>query len=220
MRANGAAPGSRARAVAGALAALGATAVLVSGCAGRYRPVSAQDESRILAAWREAVGRTSRLVAARLLYEAAVSQGVLRVHGTLAVRVNAEEVDGRLSGEFGAPLARYEKGELTGEKLQSVRIPARELRWLLAGIWGDGDPQLSGFDGSRALLRWKGSDSAEGVFEVAGKRLVRLDVARVDGNLEVRYSGATTLWPEGIDIAERRTGSAMRLRLIAAEPSP
>jgi len=165
------------------------------------------------------VDKAESVGSANLLYDAAMSQGVVRMKGTLAVQVRADSVRAELSGEFGAPIGRYDGVELTGEKIRSVRIASRELRWLIAGIWAEGTPAVAGASADRVLLRWTDRGRAEGVLDEAAGALSSLRVERTEGDLEAVYGGARDPWPERIELREKRSGSALRLRLLAREPA-
>jgi hypothetical protein len=213
-------PPVRPRIAPGVLSGLALSALLASACASRYGPPAAGQTTAALERWGSALSRSEAAGAANVLYEARVSQGLLKTDGTLALRLRENEVDGSLSGPFGAPIATYRDGELRGEKIRPVSLPARQLRALLAGVWTGAAPEVAGQRGDTVLLRWRGEDAAEGVFDVAREELRSLRIERAEGELEVRFSGRRNPWPDDIAIHEKKTGGSLRLHLISREPAP
>ncbi len=198
-------------------------ALLVPACAGRRQPVfvaAAREEAeRAVAAWREAVARADARGPARLLYDARVSQGPFRMSGTLAVSEKPGSVEAVLSGPFGDPIARYSEGALRGNGIRPIAIEPDELRSLLAGVWrGSSAPRVEGIHGREALLRWSGGEEVEGVLEVEAARFKSIQVTRSEGAITAEYPGDVASWPRRIDLRDRRSGNAMGLALIAAEP--
>lgn len=198
-------------------------ALLVPACAGRRQPVfvaAAREEAeRAVAAWREAVARADARGPARLLYDARVSQGPFRMSGTLAVSEKPGSVEAVLSGPFGDPIARYSEGALRGNGIRPIAIEADELRSLLAGVWrGSSAPRVEGIHGGEALLRWSGGEEVEGVLDMEAARFKSIQVTRSEGAITAEYPGDVASWPRRIDLRDRRSGNAMRLALIAAEP--
>ncbi len=192
--------------------------LLSVGCAARaFSPASPETASRAASVWGDALRRAPLAGDANLLYDAALSQGVLSTRGTLALRLRGEGVAGTLAGPLGAPIATYAGGVLRGEKLLPVRLPERQLRALLAGVWREGDPEVAGQRGSQILLRWPDRPPTDGILDLDRGEIVRLTVRRTEGELEARYSGARAPWPEGIEIDEKRTGSRLKLKLLAQE---
>jgi hypothetical protein len=227
MRAGGAVARSRRasrRGIGCRLACLPLWALFVTACAScaarSFAPASAERAASAVEAWGNAVARAGAPRDANLLYDAAISQGMMRTGGTLAVRLRGERVEGTLAGPFGSPVATYSDGELRGEKLAPVRLPPPELRAVLAGIWIGGAPEIAGENGSEVLLRWTGEDAAEGIFDVGRGELTLLRVERPDGRLEARFSGSRNPWPDRIEIEEKRTGSRLRLKLLSREIAP
>jgi hypothetical protein len=192
--------------------------VFAAACGARaFAPITADEASRASAAWEEARRRADPRQDANLLYDAAISQGVASTHGTLAVRLRGETAEGTLSGAMGATLATYRDGVLRGEKLEPVRLPERQLRAVLAGVWTDAPPEVRGQRGSEVLLQWGEPDAAAGVFDLGRGELVRLTVRRAEGELEATYAGTRAPWPQKIDIAEKKTGSRLKLTLLSRE---
>jgi hypothetical protein len=204
------------------LALAGPLALLLSGCAAcatRFAPVSAEEALAAERAWEAAAERADAGTSANVLYEATVSQGVLKMDGTLAVRLRAERVDATLAGPFGSPIATYADGELRGEKLRPISLPARQLRALLAGTWTGAAPVVEGRKGGRVRLRWSGEDAAEGIFDL-DRGLRSLRVERNDGEIEAKFSDSRNPWPDAIEIREKRTGSKLALRMLSRETAP
>jgi len=193
-------------------------------CAGRRRPLfvpAAQEgAARAIASWRESVARADSRGPARLLYEARVSRGPLRMSGTLAVREGKRTVDATLAGPFGDPVARYDEGALRGKGIGPIAIEEDELRWLLAGAWkGSMPPEVAGVLGQDALLRWSDRQRVEGVIDVPRARFRSLRIERAEGAIAATYSGETSDWPRRIELEDLKTGNKLRLTLIAAEPA-
>jgi hypothetical protein len=196
---------------------------VIPACAGRRQPVFApaarEDAERAIASWREAVARAGSRGPARLLYEARVSQGPFRMSGTLAVREGRRTVDATLAGPFGDPIARYGEGALRGNGIRPIAIEEEELRWLLAGAWkGSTPPEVAGVVGEDALLRWSGAEQVEGVIDVPRSRFKSLRITRSEGAIAATYSGGSADWPGRIELEDLRTGNALRLTLLAADP--
>jgi hypothetical protein len=180
-------------------------------------PATSEETARTAAAWAEAAGRAQVERDANLLYDATVSQGVLSRHGTLAVKLRGESVEGTLSGPLGVPIATYADGVLRGEKLEPVRLPPQQLRAVLSGVWTGTAPEVAGRRGAEIVLRWPEPNAAEGRFDLAAGGLVRLTVRRAEGELEAGYAGARNPWPEDITIEEKRSGSRLHLKLLSRE---
>jgi len=195
---------------------------LAAGCAARaprvFGPARTEVAARAMEAWREALDRSERLGAARLLYDARLAQGILKLHGTLAVLQRPGYLEATLAGPFGKTLARYEEGALRGEGIKPLAVEPEELRSLLAGVWKKGTPCVAGTEGEEALLRWEGPDGVEAVLDVPRARLRTLTIARPEGEISAAYSGEFTSWPERIEIEQMGSGNKLRLVLIAREP--
>ncbi len=194
------------------------------GCASRglggFAPASAERAAAASLAWHDSAARAPAPADANLLYAATLSQRLLRTDGTLAVRLRGDSVEGTLSGPFGSSIAAYRDGTLSGEKIEPVSLPPRQLRAILAGTWTGGSPSVAGMKGREVLLRWTGDDSAQGVFDVDRGQLLSLFVDRPEGELAARFSGPRDPWPERIEIHENRSGSMLRLKRIAFEWLP
>lgn len=192
-------------------------------CAGRRQPVFApaarEDAERAIAAWRNSVARAESRGPARLLYEARVSQGPLRMSGTLAVREGRRTLDATLAGPFGDPVARYSGGALRGKDIRPIAIEEDELRGLLAGVWnGATAPEVAGVGGQDALLRWSdGGQRVEGVIDVPGGRFKSLRIERSEGAIAAIYSGELFSRPQRIDLQDLKSGNSLHLVLIAVE---
>jgi hypothetical protein len=205
------------------LARFMAAVLLGTACASRalrFGPASAETSVAALRGWETAAARAGPAQDENLLYEAAMTQGPFRTGGTLAVRLRGERVEGTLAGPFGSPIATYSNGELRGEKLSPVRLPAEELRAVLAGIWIGASPEVAGENGAEVLLRWGGAFAAEGVFNLHRAELEMLRIQSADGQLEARFSGRRNPWPDRIEIEEKRTGSSLKLKLLSRETVP
>ena len=184
-----------------------------------FSPAGETERAAALAAWREAVARADSVGSARLLYESRISQGLARSSGTLAVRLDGDSVTATLSGPFGAPLARYENGALTGEGIRPIPVDPSALRALLAGVWREPDPVVAGVSGDAARLRWSSSARVEGVLDVPHSTFESLRIERPEGAIEARYAGERDPFPRRTDLEDLRTGSRLRLNLVALEKS-
>jgi hypothetical protein len=172
----------------------------------------------VLTAWSAALERADSLAPARLLYDARV--GLLHVPGTLAVTQAPGLLEATLAGQFGNVLARYADGALGGEGIRPLRVPAEDLRSLLAGIWRKGTPRVAGVHGDEGLLAWESPEKAEGVLDVPSGRLRSLRVSAGEGTLEARYGGEFTPWPTRVELEDGRTGHKLRLTLLGRERVP
>jgi hypothetical protein len=170
----------------------------------------------VLAAWREAIARADSVAAARLLYETRIRQGLARSTGTLAVRLTSDSVTATLAGPFGATLARYENGALTGEGIRPIAIEPAALRGLLAGVWREPGAIVTGVDASSGQLVWE-AGRVEGVLDVPHAFFESLRIDRPEGSIQATYEGARDPFPEKIDLEDLRSGSHLRLTLSALE---
>ena len=190
------------------------------GCAGRrhrtFSPPGEADAATALTAWKDAVARVASAPGARLLYDARISQGLGRSSGTLAVVLGDVSISAVLTGPFGAPLARYESGALTGENIRPVPIDASALRALVEGVWREPGATVAGISGSEARLTWPG---VEGVLDVPRAVFESLRVERREGRVEATYGGARNPYPEKVDAEDLRTGSHLKLTLLAVDKS-
>jgi len=205
---------------AGTAVALALVCACASAGGGAFAPASPDKASRAVAIWQSAVERAEAEGDVNALYDASLSQGLRRTGGTLAVRFRGDTADGTLAGPFGSPIARYDHGELSGEKLEPVALPPEELRGFLSGVWPAPAPAVVGERGGEVLLRWPGKQTVEGVFDVGRGELLSLRVARAEGDLEAKFSGTRDPWPSGIEIEEKRSGSKLRLKLLSRERVP
>jgi hypothetical protein len=171
----------------------------------------------VVAAWRDAVARADTIPAVRLLYEARISQGLARSSGTLAVRLAPDSVNATLSGPFGAALARYENGTLTGEGLRPIEIDPAALRALLSGVWREPGPVVAGIGSDAGRLRWEGPTRVDGVIDLSQTAFESLRIDRTEGSIAAAYSGARDPFPRKVDLEDLRTGSHMKLTLVGVE---
>jgi hypothetical protein len=147
-----------------------------------------------------------------------MSQGLVKMPGTLAVVAVPGRLEATLSGPFGSPLARYTSGVLEASGARPIPLDAEELRALLAGVWR-AEPRVAGARDGQTLLRFPGKDDVEGVLEVSRARLESLRIARPEADLLATYSGRLDPWPERISIQDRRSGRRLELTLVAREPA-
>jgi hypothetical protein len=190
-------------------------------CASRpapFGPVDAEDARRALGAWQNALDRADSLPAARLLYDARMSEGLVKVPGTLAVLAQPDRLEATLTGPFGSPLARYASGVLEARGVRPIPLDAEELRAVLAGVWRT-TPEVAGARGGQTLMRFPGRDAVEGVLDVAEARLESLRISRAEADLVATYAGRRDPWPERITLEDRRSGRRVQLTLVAREPA-
>jgi hypothetical protein len=183
-----------------------------------FRPAGAEDARRALDSWQNALARADSLPAARLLYDARLSEGLIKFPGTLAVNAQADRLEATLTGPFGTPLARYGSGVLEGKGMRAIPLDAEELRAVLAGVWR-ATPEIAGARGNQVLLRFAGERPVEAVLDVAEGRLDSLHISRPEADLVATYEGARDPWPEKISVEDRRSGRRVDLTLVAKEPA-
>jgi hypothetical protein len=175
------------------------------------------DARRALDAWENALSRADSLPSVRLLYDARLSEGLVKFPGTLAVDARPDRLEATLTGPFGSPLARYESGVLAGKGLRPIPLDAEELRAVLAGVWRAA-PEVAGARGDQVLIRFAGGGRVEAVLDVSQARLDSLHIPRAEADLVATYDGARDPWPEKILLEDRRTGRRVQLSLVAKEP--
>ncbi len=193
----------------------------LAGCAARrprsFAPAGQTQASAAIAAWRQAIERAESMPPGRLLYEARLTQRLMSVPGTLAVRQSLDAIEATLTGPFGTPIATYVDGALRGEGIRPLAIAPEALRSLLAGAWHRGEPEVLGVDGEDALLAWTGEEKVEGILDLPETRFRSLAISRAEGKILSRYSGDFDPWPRSIEVEDARTGAKLRLTLIARE---
>lgn len=153
----------------------------------------------------------------RLLYDVKMSEGLLKVPGTLAVEALPGKLEATMTGPFGSPIARYASGVLEARGAKPLPLEPEELLSLLAGVWRTA-PQVAGARSGEILLRFAGSERVEGVLDLAGSRLTSLRIERAGADLFAIFSGKLDPWPEKISIEDRRSGRRLLLALVAREP--
>lgn len=193
---------------------------LASACASRqpvFAPAGADDSRRALAAWESALARADSQGPVRLLYDVKMSDGLLKVPGTLAVEALPGKLEATMTGPFGSPIARYASGVLEARGARPLPLEAGELLSLLSGVWRT-PPEVAGARSGETLLRFTGGEPVEGVLDLAGSRLASLHIERAQADLFASYSGKLDPWPEKISIEDRRSGRRLELTLVAREP--
>lgn len=190
------------------------------GCASRppaFGPAGAEDSRRTLDAWGAALERADSLGPARILYDAKMSEGLVKIPGTLSVEARLDRLDATLIGPFGSPVARYSSGVLEAKGAKPIPLDAEELRAVLAGVWRS-PPRVEGAREGESLLRFNGRDRVEAVLDVPATRVETLKIERPEADLVATYSGRLDPWPEKITIEDRRTGKRLQLTMVAKEP--
>ena len=190
-------------------------------CASRpapFKPAGAEDARRALDAWQNALARADSQPPVKLLYDARMSEGLVKFPGTLAVDAQPDRLAATLTGPFGSPLARYESGVLEGKGLRPIPLDAEELRSVLAGVWRE-TPEVAGARGDQALIRFPGARPVEAVLDLPQERLESIHISRPEADLVATYAGTRDPWPEKITLEDRRTGRRVQLTLVAKEPA-
>jgi hypothetical protein len=193
---------------------------LTAACASRtpaFGPAGADDSRQALAAWESALARADSQGPVRLLYDVKMSDGLLKVPGTLAVEALPGKLEATMTGPFGSPIARYASGVLEARGARPLPLEAEELRSLLSGVWRT-PAQVAGARSGEMLLRFAGGEAVEGVLDLAGSRLASLRIERAEADLLANFSGKLEPWPEKISIEDRRSGKRLELKLVAREP--
>lgn len=194
---------------------------MAAGCASRppaFGPASLDDSRRALELWSDAVERADSQGPVRLLYDARLSEGLVKLPGTLAVEARPGHLEATLTGPFGSPVARYASGVLEAKGARPIPLDAHELLAVLAGVWRS-PAAVAGARKGQTLLRFSGRDQVEGVLDLTTGRLASLTIVRPEAELVATYSGRLNPWPEKLTIADRRTGKRLDLVLVAREPA-
>lgn len=200
-------------------AALSLLIALTAACASRspaFGPAGADESREALSAWQTALARADSQGPVRLLYDVKMSDGLLKVPGTLAVESLPGKVEATMTGPFGSPIARYASGVLEAKGAKPLPLEPEELLSVLAGIWRTA-PQVAGARPGETLLRFEGREPVEGILARSGSRLASLRIARAGADLFATYSGAFEPWPEKISIQDRNSGRRLELVLVARE---
>jgi hypothetical protein len=176
-----------------------------------------EDSRRALDAWGAALERADSLGPARILYDAKMSEGLVKIPGTLSVEAQSDRLEATLIGPFGSPVARYSSGVLEAKGAKPIPLDAEELRAVLAGVWRT-PPRVEGAREGESLLRFPGRDRVEAVLDVAATRVETLKIERSEAELVATYSGRLDPWPEKITIEDRRSGKTLQLTMVAKEP--
>jgi hypothetical protein len=209
-----------------ALAGAGLLALL-TGCASTrppraFPPASSDDARRTLAAWAAIRERSSSLPASRLLYDAKLgSGGAPSLPGTLAVVYDGQTVvTASLTGPFGSRIAEYREGTVTGEDRRAFVVDPEAMRSVLAGAWNDDAPIVRGYANGEGLLAMEaGEEHVTAVVDVAGARVVSMDLSGRPGRLAVDYAGEAHPWPEKLSIRDEAAKKSLVLKLLAVEPA-
>lgn len=182
-----------------------------------FGPAGAEDSRLALDAWQAALDRADSLGPARILYDAKMSEGLVKFPGTLAVLARPDGLEATLTGPFGSPVATYSSGVLAAKGARPIPLDAEELRAVLAGVWRSA-PRVEGARAGESLLRFPGAPRVEAVLDVPGTRVETLTIERPEAELVATYSGRLDPWPEKITIEDRRSGKVLQLTMVAKEP--
>ena len=188
-----------------------------------FAPASDAEAREALDAWTSVLERAASLPASRLLYDARVSKGgAPPVPGTLAVTYDGRAVvTASLTGPFGARIAEYRDGRVTGEDREALPIdPQAMLAVLAGGAWPGAAPSVAGVDAGDARLDFAAENArVRVVLDVARRSPVSLEVDGREGHLVVDYAGETNPWPGRVDVREETTRRRVALKLLAVEPA-
>jgi len=188
----------------------------------RFAPATEAQAREALAVWQSSLERAASLPASRLLYDARLSKGgAPTVPGTLAVTYDGRAVvTASLTGPFGARIAEYRDGRVTGEDRAALLIQPEAMRAVLAGgAWSGAAPSVDGVDAGQARLAFEAEGGARVrvVLDLATRLPVSLEVRGPDGHLLVDYAGAADPWPARVDAREETTHRRVALKLLAVE---
>ncbi len=210
---------------------LAAFAVLVplfvlSGCASRaaarhFAPALASEARETIEALAAAERRAADLPASRLLYDAKMAGGSgPAVPGTLAVTYDGTAVRrASLTGPFGARVAEYDAGKVTGQDRGALVVDPASMRAVLAGAWPGEPASIDGCDGADCLAVWNSPVRVTATVDRNARRLDALDIVGDGGRLTVTYEGDVDPWPRRITAREEKSGRSLRLSLVAVEPA-
>lgn len=204
--------------------------LLLSACATRtaarrFSPPTDDERRETLEALAAAQRRASDLPASRLLYDARISGGGPAVPGTLAVTYDGTAVRrASLTGPFGARVAEYDAGTVTGQDHKALLVDPSALRAVLAGVWPGEPAAVEGCDGVDCLAVWDKPFRTSAVIDRRDQRVESLEIEGQGGRLFVTYSGTASPWPQKISAREDPSGRSLKLSLVAVEgsdpPSP
>ena len=184
-----------------------------------FPPASPEQTRDALAAWASAAARAEALPPSRLLYDARMSSGAATLPGTLAVIDDGRAVlHASLTGPFGARIAEYSAGAVTGEDRRALVVDPRALRAVLAGTWPGAPSGVDGCDGGECRVIWNGPTSVEAIVDVGAARVRSMVIDGTSGRLSIDYDGELKPWPEQIALREERSSRRLSLRLAAVEP--
>jgi hypothetical protein len=187
-----------------------------------FIPATSQQQSQALAAWNEARERAASLPASRLLYDAKMgSGGAPSVPGTLAVSYDGKAVTlASLTGPFGARVAEYRDGSVTGEDREALVVDPDVLRSVLAGAWNGSPVSVEGCDSGECLVSWSAqAGRGTAVVAVASAAVRSIKLSGSAGHLLVDYSGEASPWPARIRVQDEKSGRSLTLKLVAVEPA-
>jgi hypothetical protein len=184
-----------------------------------FTPASPEQARDALAAWTSAAARAEALPPSRLLYDARMSSGAATLPGTLAVTDDGRSVlHASLTGPFGARIAEYSAGAVTGEDRRALVVDPTALRAVLAGTWPEAPSGVEGCDAGECRLVWNGPTSVVAIVDVGAARVRSMVIEGASGRLSIDYDGALKPWPEQIALRDERSSRRLSLRLAAIEP--
>ena len=197
------------------------TACATGGAARHFAPATESEAREALGALAAAQRRAASLPAARLLYDARMGRGgASALPGTLAVTYDGKTVRrAALTGPFGARVAQYDAGELTGDDRRALVVDPAALTAVLAGEWPGEPTSVEGCDGGECLLLWEAPLRVSAVVDRHEERLRSLAIEGEEGLLDVTYGGRADPWPERVAAWEKRSGRILRLTLVTVEAS-
>lgn len=185
-----------------------------------FAPADPEAQERSLRAWDEALKRADSLPPSRLLYDLKYSKGALRASGTLAIVAGSQDLTAAVTGPFGAQLGEYRDGAFRLRDQEPLRVDARLLRGILAGVWKGGAPKVVGADSGQSLLRWEAAGGVviDAVLDLSDARLRSLRARGPNGELSVAFPDGFSPWPDVVEIVSATTGQTLRLKKDSSEP--
>jgi len=148
------------------------------------------------------------------------SGGAPSIPGTLAVSYDGETVTlASLTGPFGARVAEYKDGSVTGEDKKALVVDPEVLRSVLAGAPNGSPASVDGCDSGECLVSWSAqAGPGTAVVAVVGAAVRSMKLSGSAGHLLVDYSGEASPWPSRITVQDEKSGRSLTLRLVAIEP--
>lgn len=187
-----------------------------------FGPATPEQRQQALGIWSAAQERAASLSASRLLYDAKMGSGAApSVPGTLAVTYDGKAVAAAsLTGPFGARVAEYRDGAVTGEDRKALVVDPDVLRSVLAGAWSSASSPIAidGCDAAQCILKFDSEAGRGTALLDLGGGVRSMDLSGAAGHLVVDYAGEAKPWPPRITVRDMNSGRHLSLKLVAVEP--